>query len=199
VVVAGEHVAHFLAEPEAEMLGDEAAPTGLLASGSFLDAHDAVLVVDGEHHPGPATEEEATHVFDESVDEVLFERAQVLAVFGLHVVEHGAAEDGVELEEVLLAEDSFGFGAHAEKATGFEEVVFAQHVLDESLKLGLADAAKVRDVVKELPATLRADAAVFEGEGQELVDEHRPAALVLADALDPLLGGEQADRYGLHD
>src|SRR5690606_29135982 len=80
-----------------------------------------------------------------------------------------------------------------------EEVVFAQHVLDESLEIGLADAAEVGDVVEQLPATLRADAAVFEGQGEELVDEDGPAAVVLADAFDPLFGGEEADGDGLHD
>ena len=170
------------------MLRHEPSPAGLLATGGALDAHDALLVVYGDHHPRPATEQEATHALDEAIDKVLLERTQVAAGLGVYAVQDGRAEHGVELEEVLLPEDALGLLPHAEEAPGLEKVVLLEHEGEQLVVLRPADVAKIRNLAEDVPASFPADATVLVGESQELVDQYRPAASLVANRLDPLVG-----------
>src|SRR5688572_18078502 len=113
-------------------------------------------MVERDHQPRATCQKERAHLLDEAVDEVLFEAADLALRFGLDAVQDGAGEDRVEFHEVLLAKDSLCLLAHAEEAAGLEEVVFALHVVDEGVELGLADAAEVGDAVEELPAAFDA-------------------------------------------
>jgi hypothetical protein len=128
-----------LANLEAEHARQEATPRRLLAAWRRDHRHGALLVVDGAGQPGASAEQEAGHVLDEVVDEVLFQRADVAAVWADDPVVLGAREHGVELGEVLPAVLALGGLAHRQEPARFEQEVVEDHKVDRLVELEARD------------------------------------------------------------
>lgn len=147
---------------------------------------------------GAAAEEEAAHVLDQAIDEALGEGPEGLAGGGLDVVALRAREDRVELHEVAPAEAALGLRAEDEAAVEEHERLVAEHPGDQALVLGAVDPAEVGEPGEVGPGLLGRDPAGGERHRQELMDEHRPAAVAELDGLDPAGAGEldEGDRLG---
>jgi hypothetical protein len=141
-------------------LRQEPAPGRLATTRRALNHDPSIRVLDPDHRPRPAAEQEAAHTIDQPIHEALIERAEHLPVRRLDHVALRAREHRIQLHEVAPTKATLGLGPEQQPTAGLDQRAIVQHVCDQPITLRAMDPGQVRQLLKVLPRRVRGHAVV---------------------------------------
>ena len=130
-----------------------------------------------DHPPGAPAQQEAARPLRQPVDEVLLQVPHGLLGGGGDHIGLGAAEDRVHFHKVAAAKGFLGGGADDQPPPDAIEGPALHHPSDQAIELRLSDPLEIGHLAQVGPSRPREHPVLRQSHGQELMHQHRPAAI----------------------